>query len=354
MGSTAIPAIDNRGTLVLTGDDVRRLFTMPDCIDAVEEVFRRHANAQTIAPGVLAAHVEGGGFHVKTAGMLAADVAERPVFVAKVNANFPGNPDRHRLPTIQGVMALFDAHDGRLLALLDSGEITSMRTAAATAVAARYLARDDADSVTICGCGEQSRHQLRALAWVRPIRGVVAFDANIERATRFAAEMARELDVSVVVARELDERARRSAMWVTCTTATRWFVGRDHVAPGAFVAAVGADHPHKQEIEPELLAAATVVTDVLDQCVAIGDLHHAIDAGVMSRDDVHAELADVVAGKRPGRSSPNEIVVFDSTGTALEDVAAAATVYARACATVQGTMIDLAASRVARGAASPT
>jgi len=343
-----VAAAPDRGTLVLTRDDVRRLLSMPDCVDAVELAFRRHANGQTIAPGVLGAHVEGGGFHVKTAGMLATVIAERPVFVAKVNANFPGNPDRFGIPTIQGIIALFDAHDGRPLALLDSGEITSMRTAAATAVAARYLAREDADTVTICGCGEQSRHQLRALGCVRPIRDVVAFDTNAERATRFADEMARELGVSVVVAHELDERARRSAIWVTCTTATRWFVGRDHVAPGAFVAAVGADNPHKQEIEPELLASATVVADVLDQCVAIGDLHHAIEGRVMSRVDVHAELADVVAAKKRGRSSPNEITVFDSTGTALEDVAAAATVYARACARGEGTTIHLAGGRIAQ------
>ena len=349
-----MPATDDRGTLLLTRDDVTRLLTVPDCIEAVEQAFRRHANAETIAPGLLGAHVEGGGFHVKTAGMLGMYAAESRVFAAKVNANFPGNPDRFGLPTIQGIIALFDAHDGRLLALLDSGEITSLRTAAATAVAARYLSRDDAATVTICGCGEQSRHQLRALACVRRIRETVAFDTNPERATRFADDMARELGISVAITPELDGRARRSAIWVTCTTAARWFVGRDHVAPGAFVAAVGADNPHKQEIEPELLASSTVVADVLDQCVAIGDLHHAIDAGVMSRDDVHAELADVVAGKQRGRSSPNEITVFDSTGTALEDVAAAATVYARARATGQGTMIHLAGARVDQPVAAAT
>ena len=355
MGTPATTATVHRGTLVLSGDDVRRLLSMADCIAAVDHAFRRHADSQTIPPGVLGAHVQGGGFHVKTAGMVATTGAEQATFAAKVNANFPGNPDRYGLPTIQGIIALFDAHDGRLLALMDSGEITSMRTAAATAVAARYLARENADTVTICGCGEQSRHQLRALACVRPIRGVVAFDLNTARATRFADEMAVELGISVAVCGELDDRARRSAIWVTCTPATRWFVGREHVAPGAFIAAVGADNPHKQEIEPELLASATVVADVLEQCVTIGDLHHAIDTGAMRREDVHAELADIVAGKKRGRSSPNEITVFDSTGTALEDVAAAASVYARASAMGQGTVIHLAGSRAKPPvAATPT
>ena len=240
-----------QGTLVITRADVARVLRLPDCIEAVERAFLRHARGQTIPPGVLGAHVDGGGFHVKTAGLLDA-VGGRPVFAMKVNANFPGNPDRHGLPTIQGVIALFDGADGRLLALLDSIEITSLRTAAATSVAAKYLA-PDGGTVTICGCGEQARSQLRALACVRSVQRVMALDVNAERATCFAADMAAELGVDVRVIRAPGDAARETTIWVTCTTARRWFLGREHVAPGAFVAAVGADNPEKQEIEPALL-----------------------------------------------------------------------------------------------------
>lgn len=135
-----------RDTLLLTRQDVRRLMSIDDCIDAVEDAFRQHALGHSISPGVLGSHVPGGGFHVKTAG-LAAD--RQPVFAAKVNANFPGNPMRFGLPTIQGVIVLFDAVDGRPLTILDSIEITSVRTAAASAVAARYLALEDAATVTV-------------------------------------------------------------------------------------------------------------------------------------------------------------------------------------------------------------
>lgn len=334
----------NAGTLVLTRPDVRRLLDMRACIDAVEDAFLQHARGRTIPPGVLGAHVEGGGFHVKTAGMLASSPDEPPMFAAKVNANFPANPDRCGLPTIQGVMALFDASNGRPLAILDSAEITAVRTAAASAVAARYLARSDAATVTICGCGEQSRHQLRALACVRSLDRVFAYDANAERAERFAADMRRELGIDAATVRALDRTTRESDIWITCTTSRHWFLGREHVEAGAFVAAVGADNPEKQEIEPELLAASTVVADILDQCASIGDLHHAFALDVMKREDVHAELADVVAGTRPGRTMPNEITVFDSTGTALQDVAAAALVYRRAIAEGAGMMLDLGSS----------
>ncbi|MGH7515104.1 MAG: ornithine cyclodeaminase family protein [Gemmatimonadales bacterium] len=327
------------GTLVLARTEVARVLRMPECIEAVERAFLRHARQETIPPGVLSVHVEGGGFHIKSAGLL--DTADgRPVFAAKVNANFPGNPDRNGLPTIQGVIAVFDAADGRLLALLDSIEVTSLRTAAATAVAAKYLA-PDAATVTICGCGEQARHQLRAVACVRSVKRVMAMDLNPERAQRFASDMTAELELDVTVIRDPDDAARDTSIWVTCTPAHRWFLGRAHVAAGAFVAAVGADNPEKQEIEPALLAGSVVVVDVLEQCAAIGDLHHAIAAGLMRREDVRAELADVVSGRKPGRLSPDEIVVFDSTGTALEDVAAATLVYERARSSGAGLTVDL-------------
>jgi ornithine cyclodeaminase/alanine dehydrogenase-like protein (mu-crystallin family) len=325
------------GTLLLTRRDVERLLDADACIDAVEHAFRLHAEGATIAPGILASYVGGGGFHVKTAG-IAGDLH---VFATKVNANFPDNPTRRALPTIQGVIALFDVDTGRPLALLDSIAITALRTAAATAVAARHLARPDAAVATICGCGTQGRSQLRALARVRPIRRVFALDADREVAARYAGEMSRELGIEVTATGELRDAARESTICVTCTPSGRWFLGREHVAPGAFVGAVGADAPWKQEIEPALLASSTVVVDVLEQCATIGELHHALEAGVLRREDVHAELADVVAGRAPGRRWPDEIIVFDSTGTALQDVAAAALVHARALAAGIGVPIDL-------------
>jgi alanine dehydrogenase len=332
-----------RETLILTRRDVRRLMSMEECIEAVEDAFRQHAFGQSIPPGVLGSRVPGGGFHVKTAGL---DSDDQPLFAAKVNANFPGNPRRFALPTIQGVIVLFDATDGRPLAVLDSIEITSVRTAAASAVAARHLAGEDAATVTVCGCGEQGRSQLRALTRVRSIRHVLAYDTDAATATSYARELSSELAVDIAPVRELGEETRRSDIWVTCTPSRRWFVGRDHIAPGALVLAVGADNEDKQEIEPALLAGSTVVVDVLEQCASIGDLHHALHAGVMRREDVHAELADVVAGRRPGRRRADEVIVFDSTGTALQDVAAARLVYRRALAARAGARVDFGGASV--------
>jgi alanine dehydrogenase len=332
--------VNRTDTVVLTRRDVVELLAMDDCIDAVERAFRLHAEGRTIPPSVLGAHVDGGGFHVKTAGLPAAG---RSYFAAKINANFPGNRERFEMPTIQGVIALFDVENGYLLALLDSAEITSVRTAAATAVAARYLAREDSAVVTVCGCGVQGRAQLRALVRVRPVRTVSAFDVDGSRAEEYAAAMRREFGIDVRSVHDLPDAVRESDICVTCTTSRRAILHRAEVPAGMFVAAVGADNPEKQEIDPALLAASTVVADVLEQCATIGDLHHALDAGLMTRADVFAELGEIVAGRKRGRATDDEIIVFDSTATALQDVAAAALVYERAIARRRGVGLDLSA-----------
>ena len=300
-------------TLLLARSDVERLLPPEACIAAVEDAFRRHALGETSPPGILGMHAGAGSFHIKAAGLDGA-------FAAKLNANFPGNPARG-LPTIQGVVIVSDAQDGRLLALMDSMAITALRTAAATAVAAKHLSRQDSETLLICGCGAQAPAQLAALLAVRRPKRVLAYDQDAKKA--FA------LSGAIPIA-DLGKAVAESDIVVTCTTARRYFVTLDMVRPGTFIAAVGADHEEKQEIEPRLMARAKVVTDLTEQAAAIGDLHHAIEAGAMSRDDVHAQLGEVVAGRKPGRARDDEITIFDSTGTGLQDAAAALAVYRRA------------------------
>src|SRR5262249_50233393 len=187
-----------------------------------------------------------------------------------------------------------DADDGRPLAVMDSIEVTIRRTAAATAVAARRLARPDARAATICGCGTQGRAQLQALVRVMPLERAFAFDVAAAAARAFAAEMSAELGIAVEPVASPAAGLAESRVCVTCTPARKAFLMRDDVRPGTFVAAVGADNHEKQELDPALMAAGLVVTDVTEQCATIGDLHHALEAGAMARDGVHAELAEVV------------------------------------------------------------
>jgi ornithine cyclodeaminase/alanine dehydrogenase-like protein (mu-crystallin family) len=313
-------------TLLLSAADVERLLTPRVCIDAVEDAFRRLAQGGLPAPGILSLHSREGSFHVK-AGVLEAD---RPYFAAKVNANFPRNHQRHGLPTIQGVVYLCDAGNGMPLAVMDSISVTALRTAAASAVAAKHLAARSCDTALICGCGAQALAQLRALLAVRRPKRLLACDEDRGKAIAFAQAASVELGIPVSATADLGRATAESRIVITCTTARRYFVTREMVRPGTFIAAVGADNEEKQEIDPQLLASAKVVTDLTEQAATIGDLHHAIGAGAMTKEDVHAELGEVVAGRKPGRVNGEEIIVFDSTGTGLQDVAAAVAVYRRA------------------------
>jgi alanine dehydrogenase len=327
------------GTLLLRRGDIEGLLSPRDCMAAVENVFRLQGQGKIPAPGILGVKAPGGGMHVK-AGLLPGD---RNYLVAKLNANFPGNNAQFGLPTIQGVIVVFDAKNGVPLAILDSIDITLKRTAAASAVAAKYLARKDSSVATICGCGQQSRAQLRAALLVLPLTKIYAFDVNKRAATKFSKELSRELKIDIELVRDLASAIQKSDVCITCTTANEFFVRKGDVRPGTFVAAVGADAEHKQEIDPDLIASAKVVADSLDQSCAIGDVHHAIAHGLMRKGDVYAELCEIVAGHKIGRDADDEIIVFDSTGVAIEDAVASAAVYERALANGIGTVFDFAA-----------
>jgi ornithine cyclodeaminase/alanine dehydrogenase len=162
-------------------------------------------------------------------------------------------------------------------------------------------------------------------------------------AGQFAREMSQELGIDIVAGKSLEETVSSCDVCVTCTPAREFFLEAAFVKPGTFLAAVGADSPEKQEIEPSLVANSTLVVDLAEQCVDVGELHHAIDAGLMTPADVHGELGDVIAGKTPGRTSDKEITVFDSTGTALQDTAATILAYERAKQSGAGQVFDFGA-----------
>jgi ornithine cyclodeaminase/alanine dehydrogenase-like protein (mu-crystallin family) len=323
-------------TLLLTRADVAALLSPEDCEAAVERAFLLHGRGKAPPPASLGVAGNGGGFHVKAAAL---DLG-RSYFAAKVNGNFPDNPRDRGLPAIQGAIVLCDASDGRPLAILDSIEITILRTAAATAVAARHLARPESAVLTVAGCGNQGRAHLEALARALPLRKVFAWDRDPAAARRLAETTGRA-GLEIMPAADLGGAVRESDVVVTCTPSREPYLLREDLRPGTFVAAVGADNPEKRELRPGFLSAATLVVDSREQCAQGGELHHALREGSFAGAPEPAELAEVVAGVRPGRVGPEEITVFDSTGVALEDVAAAAAVFEKAVAEGRGARLAL-------------
>ncbi len=295
----------------------------------------------SLAPQLMHVDANGGEFHVKGGGLL----LDRWYFALKANGSFFDNPSKRGLPAIQGAILLFDAESGTPLALLDSGEITIQRTGAATAVAARHLARPESTVATICGCGKQGRIQLMAVRHVLPIARVFAWDINAEAARTFAAEGRGRAAWWWKRSTISNRPSGSSDVVVTCTPSRSPFVRRSWIRPGSFVAAVGADSPGKQELDADVLAPpAVVVVDLLDQAERVGELQHAIAAGHLARAGVHAEIGEVVAGRKPGRRAVDETIVFDATGTALQDVVAAALAYERARQRGVGIDVDLASA----------
>jgi alanine dehydrogenase len=321
-----------KATLLLNRRDVSSLLTPQDYLELVENAFRLHQAGQTLPLGLLHVDSHDGEFHITAGGVQ----LERTFFGLKANGGFFQNRDRFGLPNIQGTILLCDGEHGYPLAILDSGAITIHRTGATTAVAAKYMARPDSHAVTICGCGVQGRIQLRYLSEVLSIERAFAWDPVDGVAEAYAAEMTEAMGFPVSAVPDLPGAIDESDVCVTCTPARESFLSADMVPPGMFVAAVGADSPDKQELEPALLGSSTVVADFLDQCAEVGELHHAIQAGVMTTADIHAELGEVVSGEKPGRVSEDEVTLFDATGSGLQDAAGAAVAYLRALDTGAG------------------
>jgi ornithine cyclodeaminase/alanine dehydrogenase-like protein (mu-crystallin family) len=165
---------------------------------------------------------------------------------------------------------------------------------------------------------------------VRELRRVFVSDIDPERAALFAEQYRNALRIEVEPVRDLPSAISGSDICITCTPSRRFIVNRDWIPPGCFVAAVGADNENKQEIDPALFRSARVVVDSLEQCAAIGDLHHAIDAGTITRNGIYAELGEIAAGSKPGRQSETETIIFDSSGVALGELGPLGQAYERA------------------------
>jgi ornithine cyclodeaminase/alanine dehydrogenase-like protein (mu-crystallin family) len=328
-------------TLILKRGEIAGLLSVGECVGVMERAFAAHARGRSLGPAIMHVDAIGGEFHVKGGGIASVEKGgSGPAYFAlKVNGGFFGNASRG-LPSIRGLIALFDAASGDVLAVMDSRDITAVRTAATTALAIRLLANPDATHATLCGCGGQGRRQLAAILEARPtIRTVRVWSRDTARAREFCQGV-EATGVCVAPAEDFVSATRESDVVVTCTPARAAFLTREHVKPGVMIAAVGADSPDKTELEPALTASSRVVADLRGQCAEVGEVHHAIAAGLMRASDVFAELGELAAGMVSAGWAQDRVTIFDSTGTALQDAAAAGLVYERARSRGAGMTVD--------------
>jgi ornithine cyclodeaminase len=322
--------------LLLTEAELRRAVPLDGAaIDCVEAGFAALATGAVEMPPVLSMAIapHNGEIDVKT-----AFVPGLRSFAVKMSPGFFDNPARG-LPSTSGLMVLFSAETGMLEALLlDNGYLTDVRTAAAGAVAARHLAREDAATAAILGAGMQARLQLAALAQVRPIRAARIWARRPEAAEAAASELSRDLGLEVRAFRDPAEALRGADVIVTTTPARAPILRADWLEPGQHVTAMGSDQAHKSELEPACLARADrYVADRAAQTRLIGELRAALAAGVIADDAGIEELGPIAAGRALGRQSAQEITIADLTGTGVQDTAIATLARDRAASLGVGT-----------------
>ncbi len=323
---------------ILTEQDLRGLVDLtPDVVGVVEDAFRALGSGTVVMPPILSMEIDEahGEVDVKT-----AHVPGLPSFAIKVSPGFFDNP-KIGLPSTSGLMILFSARTGQIEALLlDNGYLTDIRTAAAGAVAARHLARDDATSACILGTGMQARLQLRALTLVRPITAATIWGRDADKAAAMARALSDELGFAVSAATDPANAVRRADIIVTTTPATAPVLRADWLRPGQHITAMGSDQPNKNEVEPAAFARVRYVPDRLSQTRALGELRAAIAAGIVDAGMQFPELGAVILGKAPGRTAPDDITFADLTGTGVQDTAIANHARAQADKARAGTQIE--------------
>jgi len=322
--------------VLLSGHDLRRLLSPQVAIEALRETYAALADNRGDQGRSLGFTVEGGSIHVKCGLLPGSHLA----FASKVNVNLPENAKLRGLPTIQGIVAVLDAKNGRPLAVMDSIALTGIRTAATAALAAQYGARKNSTRAAIIGCGAQAKYQLEAMRSVFALRTIRVFDVDKARAEAFATAHSMQ-NCAITPAPSISAAITGVDICITCTTSKSPVLTEDLDLKGCFVAAVGADNAEKHEIAPGLMRRARILVDDLEACAAGGDLSHAVRSGAVSKDRVHADLAELASGQKQGRLAADDLVIFDASGSGVQDVAAAWAAYREATRTGAGLRFDL-------------
>ncbi|UCI09740.1 cyclodeaminase [Mesorhizobium sp. B1-1-8] len=324
---------------ILTEAELREIVTLDlDAVACVENAFRALATLPVAMPPILRLDIpeHRGEVDVKSAYVPGIDG-----FAVKISSGFFDNP-KLGLPSGGGMMVLLSAKTGLVEALLlDNGYLTDVRTAAAGAVAAKHLSREDSAVAAIFGAGVQAGLQLEALRLVRPIEEARIWARDPAKAGAAAARLREKLGIIVRAEPDAAKAAAGADIIVTTTPSTEPLIKAGFVSAGQHITAMGSDAEHKNEIAPAILRMADLyVADSARQTRRLGELHHAIATGVMPADAEVTELGQIIAGTKHGRRSASDITIADLTGTGVQDTAIATLARDRALAARTGTAFD--------------
>ncbi|MBS7635402.1 alanine dehydrogenase [Candidatus Bathyarchaeota archaeon] len=316
-------------TLILSDEEVKGLLSMRDVIEAVELAFREKALGHVQMPPKIYL------FFKKYNGDLRAMPAyleDMDISAVKIVNVHPENREKYGLPTVMAVIILVDPKNGTPIAVMSGKTITDMRTGAAGGVSAKYLARKNPKIVGLVGAGAQARTQLAALLEVyRSLEEVRVWSPGKTK-YEFMAEMKTKYGsiCKIIPVETVREAVEGADIVATTTPSRRPLVMGDMVSPGTHFNCIGADAPGKEELDPLILKRAKIVVDDSEQASHSGEINVPLSRGLITREDIWAEIGEIVAGKKPGRTSDHEITIFVSTGLAIQDAVTANLVYRKA------------------------
>ncbi|MBZ9772500.1 ornithine cyclodeaminase family protein [Mesorhizobium sp. CO1-1-8] len=323
--------------LLIDKNAIRQVLTLPQVIEATEAALRKTSNG--MAHQQIRRTLELPGAAGSCLSLMYAALDDLPLFGAKVLSVFPDN-FAHGLASHRGGVFLFDKNHGRPVALIDGGELTAWRTAAASAAATRALSRPDSSTLTVFGYGEQARRHVEAIAYVRPIRVIHVWGRDFAKAQRLVEDLSTS-GFEAKAHHDAREAVRGADIICTTTSSEEPVLFGEWLPQGVHINAVGASVASCREIDFECVRRARIWVDYLPMALAAaGELIEAIEGGKINRDHIRGEIGEVLAGTQPGRTSDADITLYRSLGVPAQDIELANLVYAFARESGLGTSID--------------
>ncbi len=324
--------------LVLNSNDIESILVMRDVINLVEDAFREKGLKRVQMPPKVYIFFDRyeGDLRAMPAYFEGLDIAG-----VKIVNSHPMNPTRYGLPTVMALIYLIDPRTGKPLCIMDGTLITGMRTGGAAGVATKYLGRRDSRVVGIVGAGFLARFHLDAFVNIMKVELVKIYDVVRSKAEQFAKRYSSIYGIDINVVDEVREAVYGVDILATLTPSRKPIVMDEWVSEGMHINAMGADAPGKEELDPAILRRAKIVVDDIEQAIHSGEINVPISRGIIRKEDIYGELGEIVAGNKPGRTSDNEITIFDSTGLAIQDVIVAWHVYREAEKRGIGRIINL-------------
>ena len=311
-------------TLLLSKNDVESILTMEGVIETVKDGYRAFEEGRVQQPDIVS--MEMPEYNGETDIKSCYNEGNKSISV-KTASGFFDNGKKNTLPTMIGVIQVFDGQTGALLCVMDGSLITGIRTGAAGAISSELLARKDAKTVCVIGGGGQARMQVYGHCKVRDIKTVKAFSPYPPELAQYKKDVEAETGAEVIICATVEDAAKDADIIITTTPSKEFLLPAEVVKAGTHIVAVGADMAGKNEVDPKLFKDAKVINDNIAQCISRGETRNAVIAGVIKEEDIYAEIGEILTGRKPGRTDDAEITIFDTTGMAIQDNVTAMNVY---------------------------